>query len=148
VRRCVGAGRPRIQFDGSPGRGTEPAHLDRLQRHRSRDLGPRVGVGAARGGLLQQPADTVVGLLTNPEPVRRAMTRSLRLVMCAALTLLSAACDSFLTGPGIDQDPNGSTTLTKPGPLYTSIQALQSVQFEGQLARSALMYMQQISGNG
>ena len=57
------------------------------------------------------------------------MTRSLKLVMCAGLTLLSTACDSFLTGPGIDQDPNGSTELTKPGPLYTSIQALQSVQF-------------------
>ena len=76
------------------------------------------------------------------------MTSSRKLVMCAALTMLSTACDNFLTGPGIDQNPNGTTELSKPGPLYTSIQALQSVQFEGQLARSALMYMQQISGNG
>ncbi|HSR92127.1 MAG TPA: hypothetical protein VLK88_12540, partial [Gemmatimonadales bacterium] len=66
------------------------------------------------------------------------MTRSRKLVMCAALTMLSAACDNFLTGPGIDQNPNGTTELSKPGPLYTSIQALQSVQFEGKLARSAL----------
>ena len=122
-------------------------HLDRLQRHRSRDLGPWIGLGAARGGLLQQPADPVVDLLPHPQPLRPIMTRSRKLVMCAALTLLSAACDNFLTGPGIDQDPNGSTELLKPGPLYTAIQALQSVQFEGQLARSATMYMQQVSGN-
>ena len=68
VRRRVGAGRPRIQLDGGPGRGTEPAHLDRLHRHRSRDLRAWLGLGAARGRLLQQPADQVVGLLTNPEP--------------------------------------------------------------------------------
>jgi starch-binding outer membrane protein, SusD/RagB family len=58
------------------------------------------------------------------------------------------ACSGFLTGPGIDQDPNNTTRLTRPGPLYVGIQALQSVQFEGQLARSALMYAQQIAGNG
>ena len=44
-------------------------------------------------------------------------------------------------------DPNNITTLTRPGPLYVGIQALQSVQFEGQLARSAAEYVQQIAGN-
>jgi hypothetical protein len=59
----------------------------------------------------------------------------------------SSACTGFLTGPGIDQDPNNTTTLSRPGPLYVAIQSLQSVQFEGQLARSSLMYVQQIAGN-
>ena len=75
------------------------------------------------------------------------MKYSGRLMVCAALATVSTACNGFLTGPGIDKDPNGTTELLKPGPLYTAIQAEQSVQFEGQLARSALMYTQQVSGN-
>src|SRR6185295_11714462 len=75
------------------------------------------------------------------------MRHSLRLLLGAALAIGTAGCSDFLSGPGIDQDPNNITKLTRPGPLYVGIQALQSVQFEGQLARSAAEYVQQIAGN-
>ena len=75
------------------------------------------------------------------------MRYSLKWLLSAALALGSAACDDFLSGPGVDEDPNNITRLTRPGPLYVGIQALQSVQFEGQLARNAAEYVQQIAGN-
>ena len=52
-----------------------------------------------------------------------------------------------MSGDGVDNDPNNITQLSRPGPLYVGIQALQSVQFEGQLARNAAEYVQQIAGN-
>ena len=75
------------------------------------------------------------------------MRNSLKLVLIAALVLGTAGCNDFLSGDGVDRDPNNITRLTRPGPLYVGIQALQSVQFEGQLARSAAEYVQQIAGN-
>jgi starch-binding outer membrane protein, SusD/RagB family len=75
------------------------------------------------------------------------MRYSLKLMLSAALVLGVAGCNDFLSGDGIDRDPNNITRLTRPGPLYVGIQALQSVQFEGQLARSAAEYVQQIAGN-
>jgi hypothetical protein len=75
------------------------------------------------------------------------MSRATTAMVLLALAAGGTGCNGFLTGPGIDTDPNNSTNLTRPGPLYVSIQSLQSVQFEGQLARSSLMYTQQISGN-
>jgi hypothetical protein len=76
------------------------------------------------------------------------MSRARYLFLALAAMLAASGCNSFLTGPGIDTDPNNPSGLKRPGPLYTAIQALQSVQFEGQLARNALMYSQQIAGNG
>lgn len=65
------------------------------------------------------------------------------------LVLGSAGCDKFLTGPGIDQDPNNvSLNNQAPGPLYVGVQTAQATQFEGQLARLAAMYTQQIAGVG
>jgi len=75
------------------------------------------------------------------------MRNSLKLPLIAALALGAAGCNDFLSGDGVDNDPNNITRLTRPGPLYVGIQALQSVQFEGQLARSAAEYVQQIAGN-
>src|SRR5919107_6261122 len=75
------------------------------------------------------------------------MRHSLKLMLSAALVLGVVGCNDFLSGDGIDRDPNNITRLTRPGPLYVGIQALQSVQFEGQLARSAAEYVQQIAGN-
>lgn len=59
----------------------------------------------------------------------------------------AAGCNDFLSGPGIDQDPNSILNLSRPGPLYIGVQAAQSVQFEGQLARLAAEYTQQVAGN-
>ncbi len=75
------------------------------------------------------------------------MRNSLKLVLSAALALGVAGCNDFLSGDGVDNDPNNITNLSRPGPLYVGIQALQSVQFEGQLARNAAEYVQQIAGN-
>jgi starch-binding outer membrane protein, SusD/RagB family len=75
------------------------------------------------------------------------MRQSLTLLLSAALVSGTVGCGDFLSGPGVDEDPNNITQLTRPGPLYISIQALQSVQFEGQLARNAAEYVQQIAGN-
>jgi len=75
------------------------------------------------------------------------MRNSLKLLLSAALALGAAGCNDFLSGDGVDNDPNNITRLTRPGPLYVGIQALQSVQFEGQLARNAAEYVQQIAGN-
>jgi hypothetical protein len=76
-----------------------------------------------------------------------AMRHSLKFLLSAALAISAIGCGDFLSGPGVDQDPNNITRLTRPGPLYIGIQALQSVQFEGQLARNAAEYVQQIAGN-
>lgn len=75
-------------------------------------------------------------------PVRRIPT--LALLLLGAVS--ASACEGFLTGPGISETPNNPTATSRPGPLYIGVQALQSVTFEGQLARSALMYSQQIAG--
>ena len=75
------------------------------------------------------------------------MRNSLKLLLIAALALGAAGCNDFLSGDGVDNDPNNITQLSRPGPLYVGIQALQSVQFEGQLARNAAEYVQQIAGN-
>jgi hypothetical protein len=76
-----------------------------------------------------------------------AMRHSLKFLLSAALAISATGCGDFLSGPGIDQDPNNITRLTRPGPLYIGIQALQSMQFEGQLARNAAEYVQQIAGH-
>jgi hypothetical protein len=68
----------------------------------------------------------------------------LALTLGAALTL--TACEGFLSGSGITGTPNNPTETSRPGPLYIGVQALQAVTFEGQLARSSLMYVQQIAG--
>src|SRR5919106_1315650 len=75
------------------------------------------------------------------------MRHSLKLMLSAVLVLGVVGCNDFLSGDGIDRDPNNITRLTRPGPLYVGIQALQSVQFEGQVARNAAEYVQQIAGN-
>jgi len=75
------------------------------------------------------------------------MRHTYRLLLSAALAGGTVGCGDFLSGPGIDEDPNNITNLTRPGPLYLGVQALQSVQFEGQLARTAAEYVQQIAGH-
>ena len=65
---------------------------------------------------------------------------------CALVALTASACNDFLSGPGIDQDPNNVTDLQFPGPIYVGLQNAASNIFEGQLARLAGMYTQQIAG--
>jgi hypothetical protein len=65
-------------------------------------------------------------------------------VLPIVVAFAAAGCSSFLNDA--NDDPNNPTDVTRPGPLYISVQALQSVQFEGQLARNAAEYVQQIAG--
>ena len=75
------------------------------------------------------------------------MTHAWKLAAVVALALGAAGCNDFLSGNGVSTDPNNIDRLTRPGPLYIGIQAAQGVQFQGQLARNAAMYVQQIAGN-
>jgi hypothetical protein len=74
------------------------------------------------------------------------MRYALKAALGLALVLGAAACSDYLSGPGIDTDPNNITKLTRPGPLYFGIQAAQVVQREGQVARDAVQYAQQVAG--
>jgi len=76
-----------------------------------------------------------------------ARTRPWAIAVVAALAVGAAACNDYLQGPGVSQDPNNISKLTRHGPLYVGIQAAQAVQFQSQIARNAAMYVQQISGN-
>src|SRR5919202_2596616 len=64
----------------------------------------------------------------------------------ALAVLTSTACKDFLSGEGIDQDPNNVTNLSDPGPPLITLAAVQSTQFEGHLARVAAEYTQQLAG--
>ena len=74
------------------------------------------------------------------------MKNIVKSLLSLTLAMGTAGCNDFLSGPGVDQDPNSILNLSRPGPLYIGIQAAQSVQFEGQLARLAAEYTQQVSG--
>jgi hypothetical protein len=75
------------------------------------------------------------------------MKHTIRSLLRLTVVIAATGCNSFLSGPGVDEDPNSILNLTRPGPLYIGIQAAQSVQFEGQIARIAAEYTQQVSGN-
>ena len=75
------------------------------------------------------------------------MRQTWTMVACMALALGAVGCNDFLSGNGVSTDPNNISKLTRPGPLYIGIQAAQGVQFQGQLARNAAMYVQQVAGN-
>ena len=75
--------------------------------------------------------------------MRTACKTALALVLATGLS----GCSDFISGPGITTNPNAVDQLSRPGPLYVGVQAAQVVQYEGQLARYAAMYTQQVSGN-
>ena len=75
------------------------------------------------------------------------MKHTIKSLLSLTAVIAAMGCNDFLSGPGVDQDPNSILNLTRPGPLYIGIQAAQSVQFEGQIARIAAEYTQQVSGN-
>jgi hypothetical protein len=75
------------------------------------------------------------------------MRTSLNVALNVALALGAAACSDYLSGPGVDTDPNNPALLVRPGPLYVGIQAAQTIEFEGQAARDLVQYVQQVAGN-
>jgi hypothetical protein len=63
-----------------------------------------------------------------------------------SLALSVAACDDFLSGPGLTVDPNQAVQAT-PQQQLIALQANMSTRLEGQIARNATIYTQQIIGS-
>lgn len=63
-----------------------------------------------------------------------------------SLALLGAGCSDFLSGPGLTENPNTPTEVT-PLQQLVAVQANLFTRLEGQMARSAGMYTQQIIGS-
>jgi hypothetical protein len=62
-----------------------------------------------------------------------------------ALALAAGACNDFLQGPGLTENPNSATLATAQQQLI-SLQANMFARLEGQIARNATIYTQQIIG--
>src|SRR3954451_789210 len=73
------------------------------------------------------------------------MKNSMRLVLGLSV-LLTAACSDFLNGPGLTENPNSPTVVTARQQLI-AVQAGTFTRLEGQLARSAGIYTQQLIGS-
>jgi hypothetical protein len=68
-------------------------------------------------------------------------------LLLAGLATGTTACDNFLTGPGVSDDPINPTTAT-PTSLFVAAQANTTVQMEHHLARVICLWMQACSGQG
>jgi starch-binding outer membrane protein, SusD/RagB family len=73
------------------------------------------------------------------------MNRSTKIAGLVAVAVAAAGCSDFLTGPGISQNPNQPITAGTPQ-LFIAAQAQAFVRQQGQLARTAGMLVQQVSG--
>lgn len=76
------------------------------------------------------------------------MTTHFRLRLTALLlagTTLTGGCDSFLSGPGIDENPNSPTDASRDN-LFVGVQSVQFANFEGFIARLTSMWTQQLAG--
>lgn len=73
------------------------------------------------------------------------MKRYLKTGAVLSLVLFSAGCDEFIQGPGLTENPNSPTGGTAKQQVI-AVQALMSTLLEGQLARTAGIYTQQIIG--
>jgi hypothetical protein len=74
------------------------------------------------------------------------MKRYVKAGLVLSLTLLSAGCDDFIQGPGLTENPNSPVGGTAKQQLI-AVQARMSTLLEGQLARTAGIYTQQIIGS-
>ncbi|HEY7770590.1 SusD/RagB family nutrient-binding outer membrane lipoprotein, partial [Longimicrobium sp.] len=73
------------------------------------------------------------------------MSKKFTLAGLAAAIVAVSGCSDFLTGEGIDENPNQPVTSTTQQ-LFVAAQAQAFVRQEGQVARSAAMFIQQLSG--
>lgn len=67
-------------------------------------------------------------------------------VTVLALTVLGAGCSDFLSGPGLTENPNSPTAGT-PLQQLVSMQANMATRLEGQIARCASIFTQQLIGS-
>jgi len=63
-----------------------------------------------------------------------------------ALTMIGAGCSEFLSGPGLTENPNNPTQAT-PLQQLVAVQANMATRLEGQLARCAAIFTQQLIGS-
>ncbi len=61
------------------------------------------------------------------------------------LAFIASACGDFLSGPGLTENPNNATEASAQQQLI-ALQANMSARLEGQIARNASIYTQQIIG--
>lgn len=73
------------------------------------------------------------------------MRRLRKASLSAFLIVSTAACDDFLTGLGLSENPNSPVTAT-PQQLFVASQAAMFTRMQGQLARQASIYTQQLIG--
>ena len=72
-------------------------------------------------------------------------SKKLTIAGLAAAALAVSGCSDFLTGAGIDDNPNQPSAATTQQ-LFVAAQAQAFVRQEGQIARTAAMFTQQLSG--
>jgi starch-binding outer membrane protein, SusD/RagB family len=71
--------------------------------------------------------------------------RRSRLAALTAVVLGLAACDDFIQGPGLTENPNSPTVATAEQ-LFVGVQARQAILQQGQLARTTTIWVQQLAG--
>lgn len=69
-----------------------------------------------------------------------------KVVLGLGVAFSVAGCSDYLSAPDVTHDPTKVTQLSKPGALYVGIQEAGPPQREGQIARFATEYAQQIGG--
>ncbi|MSR06654.1 MAG: SusD/RagB family nutrient-binding outer membrane lipoprotein [Gemmatimonadetes bacterium] len=74
------------------------------------------------------------------------MKRITKAGIALSLAVLTAGCGDFLQGPGLTENPNSATEASTTA-QFVAIQANMMTLMEGQLARFAGMYTQQIIGS-
>lgn len=62
-----------------------------------------------------------------------------------SLAVIASACSDFLQGPGLTENPNNATLASAQQQLI-ALQANMSARLEGQIARNASIYTQQVIG--
>ena len=74
------------------------------------------------------------------------MNRTLKIALVASLPVAFATgCSDWLSGPKLDTDPNRPSSATRDQ-LFVAMQAGQTLNFTGEMARTVAMWMQQMSG--
>jgi hypothetical protein len=74
------------------------------------------------------------------------MTSIRKSVVVLSLAMLAAGCNDFLTGPGLTENPNDPVDVSVAG-QFVAVQANLFTLFQGQVARSASIYTQQLMGS-
>ncbi|MGH7520907.1 MAG: SusD/RagB family nutrient-binding outer membrane lipoprotein [Gemmatimonadales bacterium] len=72
--------------------------------------------------------------------------KRIRKAVALALALAAAGCSDFLSGPGLTENPNNPTQVT-PQQQLVAMQANMATRLEGQLARCAGVFTQQLIGS-